>query len=231
MQIDIQCSPSYAIAYCFLEAGEKLRAESGSMALMSTGLDVSVDAGPGGIAKGLMRKGLAKESFFMTTYTARVHGAWVAVAPKYPGDLHVVDVAEATGGMFVESGSLLALSGGLADDVRFAGLGNIAMHEGATMQRVHGDGKLLLATYGGMQRFELADGESLIIDTGHIVAMSDQLRRSMRVGPLAGLVKAKLSGEGLVAELTGPGVLLAQTRAEAGLRSWLFPERGARNNG
>lgn len=226
MQVNIQCAPSYALAYCYLEAGEGMRAESGAMAVMSAGISVKVDAGPGGVAKGLIRKTLAQESFFMVRYIAQIHGAWVAVAPKYPGDIAVVDV-NSDRGMLVQAGSVLAMSDGLSDDVRFAGVGNIALREGATMQHIHGTGKLLMSTYGGMQRFELAQGEQMVVDTGHLVAYSAGMKT--KVGPLASLMTAKLSGEGLVAMIEGPGLVYIQTRAEEALQGWLVPDRSKRN--
>jgi uncharacterized protein (AIM24 family) len=39
-----------------------------------------------------------------------------------------------------------------------------------------------------------------------------------------------MSGEGIVARLTGPGPVFIQTRAEQGLTSWLAPSR-AHDNG
>lgn len=222
MRVDIQCSPAYALAYCYLESGQTVRAEAGAMAAMSAGIVVRADAGPGGVAKGLLRKTLGGESFFMSRFTSQVHGAWVAVAPKYPGDIAALDITPERG-MVAERGAMLAIEDGLNVDVKFAGLGNILMREGATMQRIHGLGKLLLCTYGGMQRFDLGAGESIVVDTGHLVAYSERMRVS--VGPLSGLVTAKLSGEGLVAQIEGPGTVLVQTRAEQSLHSWLMPEK------
>lgn len=225
MQVTIQADPAYSVAYCSLDAGEKIRSMSGAMATMSAGVDVSVDAGPGGVVKGLMRKSLAKESFFMTTYTARVQGAWVALAPEMPGDVCAVNMSQEQEGLYVQGSSVLGMTAGLSDNVRFAGLGSVALHEGAVLQRVHGDGQLLVSTYGGLQSNTLGNGETMIVDTGHLVALSDGMQKTMRVGPLAGLLRAKFSGEGLVAELQGPGLVLTQTRTEAGVQSWLMPDR------
>lgn len=223
MRTDIRCSPAYALAYCYLEAGETMRAESGAMALMSSGITVKVDAGPGGVARGLMRKALAGESFFMARYTANVQDAWVAVAPKYPGDIAAVAIHPGRG-LMVEQGAMLALSSGLACDVKFAGVSNIVLREGATLSRIHGEGTALISTYGGMEHFELGEGQTIVVDTGHLVAYSEGMR--VRVGPLSGVVTAALSGEGLVAEITGPGHIYAQTRAEQSLTGWLMPSRG-----
>lgn len=226
MHVDVKCSPAYAMAYCYLEADESVRVEAGGMAAMSGGMHVKADAGPGGMRKGLMRKALGGESFWMGRYQADVHGAWVAVAPKFPGDIAVVDLHG--NGIVAVAGSLLALSDGIEADVRFAGVPNMILHEGATMLRLHGTGKVVLCTYGGLQDFHLEAGEQLIIDTGHIVAYTDTMR--MKVGPLSGLMTAKFSGEGLVGMLTGPGVVYMQTRAEQVLKNWLMPG-AAQNSG
>jgi uncharacterized protein (AIM24 family) len=47
---------------------------------------------------------------------------------------------------------------------------------------------------------------------------------------LGGARVAAMSGEGIVARLTGPGPVFIQTRAEQGLTSWLAPSR-AHDNG
>jgi uncharacterized protein (AIM24 family) len=107
MRVNIQCAPSYALAYCYLEAGESVRAESGAMACMSAGITVKVDTGPGGVAKGIMRKTLGGESFFMGRYTAQVHGAWIALAPKIPGDIAEVDITPERG-LMATAGAVLA---------------------------------------------------------------------------------------------------------------------------
>lgn len=227
MKVNIQCPASYAIAYCYLESGETLRAESGAMAVMSDGLEVKAGAGPGGVAKGILRKTLGGESFFMTNFKAIVHGAWVGLTPRYPGDITAVEITPDRG-LMAETGSMLALTSGLDLDVRFAGVGRFVLREGAVMNRIRGEGTALLCTYGGIQRFDLAAGERMVIDTGHLVAMSEGM--PMRTGPLTGIVTAAMSGEGLVAELEGPGLVLVQTRAEQQLRSWLLPHR-AQNRG
>lgn len=220
MHIEVKCAPAHAIAYCYLEAGESVRCESGAMAAMSGGISVKADTGPGGMVKGLLRKGLGGESFWMARYESDVHGAWVSVAPKYPGDIAVVDLDGP--GIVAEAGSLLAISDGVAADVRFAGVGNMLLREGATMLRLHGHGKAVLCTHGGLQRFDLAPHEQLIVDTGHLVAFSDTLR--LQVGPLSGLMTAKFSGEGLVGLLEGPGVVYTQTRSEEEFRTWMLQE-------
>jgi uncharacterized protein (TIGR00266 family) len=221
MEIKLTCAPSYTLAYCFLAAGESVLVESGAMAAMSGGVSVGVGVGSGGVAKAAVRKVLGGESFFMGRYSADVHGAWVAVAPRYPGDIAHERIDG--GGLVIESGSLLAVSESVNVDVKWAGLRAIVLREGATMLRCTGSGDLLVGSYGGIQRFQLADREQLIVDTGHLVGFSETV--SLKVGALSSLTTSAVVGEGLVALMEGPGTVLLQTRAEQGLRNWIMPER------
>jgi uncharacterized protein (TIGR00266 family) len=222
MDVRLTCSPSYTLAYCHLAASEVVMVEAGAMAAMSAGVRTSGSVGPGGIGKAVMRKALGGEGFFMARYQAELEGAWVAVAPRYPGDIAAERITP-DAGMLIEQGSLLAVSQGLSVDVKYAGVRNIVLQEGVTLLRVSGDGDLLAGTYGGLQRFVLGDGEQVIVDTGHLVGFSDTVKTKIHM--LGGAATSVVSGEGLVGVITGPGVVLMQTRAEQALRSWLFPDR------
>lgn len=224
----LTCAPSYSMAYCYLSAGESVLVERGGMAAMSSGLEVSAGIGSGGVAKAAMRRAFGGESFFMGRYRAVIHGAWVAVAPPYPGDIAVVDLTGNDDGMRLETGSLLAAADTVEVNVRYAGLGVVALREGATMLHVGGHGKVLVGSYGGIQQFTLREGEQVIVDTGHLVGFADTVQ--LRVGPLSGVAVSAITGEGLVAQLSGPGLVLIQTRAEQGMRDWLSPDR-AQNTG
>lgn len=227
MDIEIRHSPAYSVAYCRMAVGEVVRAERGAMIAMSGGMKVTVDTGPGGIARGLMRKALVGEGLFMTRFESQAHGAWVSVASKYPGDMVVVPVGGTAGaGIVAEAGSLVAMTEGVSADPRWAGLRMIAMREGATMIRVAGEGQVLLAAYGGIEAFDIQDGESLVFDSGHIVAFTEGM--PVRVGPLTNVLTSALSGEGLVAEISGPGRVWTQTRAVIEAGAWLLPDKRAR---
>ena len=128
----------------------------------------------------------------MGAYRSNINGSWVAVA-LFPGDI----AHEALSGesLLIESGALLAVSESLKVDVKFSGLSNIVLREGASMLRVSGAGDLLLGAYGGLQRFELGVGEHLIVDTGHLVGTRRRVSRSalsaLSLHPLSS-VKASL---------------------------------------
>ena len=221
MEIERKCSPSYTVAYVLLDYKESVIATSGAVAYCSGGISAKATA-PGGVTRSLIRRRLGDESFFMGRYTAEVHHAWVALAPKFPGDVFEVAVG-AQSPLLVESGALLAMSDGVQIDVKWAGARNIAMHEGATVLSVSGSGLALLSSYGGIEHFQLQQDQEVIIDTGHIVAWSRSCK--YRLGMLGGVIGAQLTGEGLAAVLTGPGDVWVQTRAEQDFKDWLMPER------
>jgi uncharacterized protein (TIGR00266 family) len=227
MNIDLKCQPSYTVAYVGLDYGESVLVERNALAFCSDGIEASFTTGSGSLISAAMRRGFGGENFFMGRYTAGVHGAWVGVAPKYPGD--IIDIKLRDSAILAEQGSLLACCGNVDIDVRYAGVRKILLREGATVLRIHGTGDALLSTYGAMQKFDLADGQAIVVDTGHFVAMSETC--TMTVGFLGGAVTSAASGEGLVARITGPGSVWTQTRAETRLSSWVLPDRRQNRNG
>lgn len=75
--------------------------------------------------------------------------------------------------------------------------------------------------FGGIIEKDLAAGEILSVDTGHLVAFPDTMQFSIkRVG---GWKSTLLSGEGLVADMVGPGKILMQTRHLPGFVHALYP--------
>ena len=224
MRIQVECKSAYSIGYVFLANGEKLEVESGSLMAMSQGIVARVTTG-GGVAKAVFRKVLGQENFFLTEYESMVDGAWVALTSKYPGDMINLDLS-ANEGVCIQSGSLVAVSEGVDIDVRYAGVRNIILREGATTLLATGNGNVLISSYGAIQEYQINQGESMFVDTGHIVAWTSNLQ--VNIGLLGGAVTAATSGEGLVAKYTAslePGKVWVQTRSETQLRSWIFPER------
>lgn len=227
MNIDLKCQPSYTVAYIGLDHQESVLVERNALAVCSDGIEASFATGSGGILSAAMRKTFGGENFFMGRYTATVHGAWISVAPRYPGD--IIDIKLNGEGILAEQGALLACCGNIDIDVRYAGARKILLREGATVLRVHGHGDALLSTYGAMQRFDLNAGQGIVVDTGHFVAMSETC--TMRVGFLGGAVTSAASGEGLVARIAGPGSVWTQTRADLPNASLMFPNRNQNRTG
>lgn len=221
MQVDVTSRPAYAVAYVRLARGEAVFAEAGALVAMSAGVEASATLS-GGLVQSVARRLIANESLVMARYTAHVDGGWVSLAPRFPGDVVSLELSPSSP-LYVQAGSLLAHCETVDVGPTAGNVQTVALREGAIVLAATGQGPLILAGYGGLERFDLNAGETLVVDSGHIAAWSASLR--FRVGPLKGFVSSALTGEGVVAEFTGPGTVLVQTRAEQQLRSWLLPDR------
>lgn len=222
MDVNVTSRPAYSLAYVKLVSGESVFCEPGSMVAISAGIEVSATM-HGGVVRSTLRRLVAQEGFLLVKYTARTTGAWVALAPKFPGDVTPIAIS-AGDGLIIQSSSFLASSDNVDVSPALGSVQSFALREGATVMHVTGVGTVVIAAYGGVERFDLGPKQQLVVDSGHLVAWSAGL--GFRVGPLKGIVSSTLTGEGLVGEFTGPGVVYLQTRAEQHLRSWLFPEHG-----
>ena len=216
MDIEIRHNPAFAVARAVLAPGEAIQAESGAMMATSGGVAVESKV-TGGLMKGLKRSVLGGESLFMTTLTAGGDGGWVDCAARLPGDAFVLDV---DGAYNLTRGSWLCSESSIELDTKWGGLKNLAGGEGGFMVHVTGRGKVAVACYGAVERVTLAAGESLVVDSGHLVAFSTQTQFTTRK-VTSGLMQTVKSGEGLVLDFQGPGELYMQSRNPSEFVAWL----------
>jgi uncharacterized protein (TIGR00266 family) len=216
MKVDVRHSPSFAVARVTLAAGEGVRAESGAMMATSAGIAVESST-QGGIMKGLKRSVLGGESLFITRLSAGSDGGWVDLAPRLPGDVTTIDV---DGSVSLTSGAWLCSSDGVEIDTKWGGFKNLAGGEGGFLIHAEGSGQVLASCYGALDVVDLKAGESLVLDSGHLVAFGDGISYVTR-RVTQGLMQTLKSGEGLVFELTGPGRIWTQSRNPTELLSWL----------
>ncbi len=216
MKIDIQYKPSYALAEVSLEAGEKIKAEGGAMASMSSNVNIQTHKATkkGGILKSLKAAVLGGESFWMNTFTAENGKGEVTLAPTLPGDIATVTL---NGSMFVQSSSFLAGPEDLDFDTKFQGMRGFFSGESLFFLKLTGNGDVLLSSYGGIE--ELPVDGSIIVDTGHIVAFSEGL--SYKVKKFGGWKSFFFSGEGLIMEFSGKGRIWIQSRNVKSFGDWL----------
>ncbi len=217
MLVDIRHAPSFAVARCTLANTEHVKVEAGAMAAMSDG--VTLDAKmEGGFLKSLSRSALGGNSFFVTTYTSSVDGGWVDVTAVLPGDITVIE-STPDRPLAVTKGAWLANEQSLAMDTKWGGANNLFGGEGGFVSRFDGAGKIVVASYGALDRHALQAGERLVVDSGHIVAYDAYI--AMQTRTTGGVMKSLKSGEGLVLEITGPGLVWTQSRNPNGLITWL----------
>jgi uncharacterized protein (TIGR00266 family) len=219
MDVDIRYSPAFALAVITLPPGGEVRAEAGAMTSMSGGVEIETRA-QGGMLAGLKRSVLGGESFFINTFRAP-SGGELTVSPTLPGDIVHMPVGS-PGALMVQSGSWLASDPDVQVDTKWGGRKTFFTGEGLFLLRCTGAGDMIVSSYGAIERRALAQGEVLKIDTGHIVAFEENI--GYQVNKVGGWKSTLLSGEGLVATFTGPGVLWLQTRSPADFIGWLIPQ-------
>jgi uncharacterized protein (TIGR00266 family) len=216
MEIQIRHNPAFAVARAVLGPGEAIKAESGAMMATSGGVDVESKM-EGGLMKGLKRSVLGGESLYMTTLTAPAEGGWVDCAARLPGDAFVLDV---NGAYNLTRGSWLCSESSITIDTKWGGFKNLAGGEGGFFIHASGQGKVALACYGAVERVQLAEGESLVVDSGHLVAFSVDAQYTTRK-VTSGLMQTLKSGEGFVLDFRGPGELYIQSRNPSEFVAWL----------
>jgi uncharacterized protein (TIGR00266 family) len=218
MDVSIRHSPSFAAARITLDPREEIRAESGAMMATSAGVGVASST-QGGVMKGLKRSVLGGESLFVTTFTAPANGGWVDVAHHLPGDVITATVSPERP-LSITRGCWLASAASVQLDAKWGGFKNLFGGEGGFLVHAAGAGTVLLACYGAIDTIQLADGESVTIDTGHVVAFDPTVTSQMRK-VAGGMIQTLKSGEGFVFDFTGPGWVMTQSRNPSALQAWI----------
>jgi uncharacterized protein (TIGR00266 family) len=218
MKTEILYRPSYSMAKVTLNPNENISVESGSMVAMSSNIQVETKM-KGGLLKSLARSVLGGESFFINTYQSSSESGEIMLAPALPGDVFTFDMTGET--YLVQSGSFLASSEGVSTDTKWGGAKTFFGGEGLIMLRCAGTGALILSSYGAIHELDLNEGESYTVDTGHLVAFSEDI--GFKVRTIGGIKSTIFGGEGLVIDLTGPGKVLMQTRSVGAFLDWLLP--------
>ncbi|KAF5078361.1 hypothetical protein DSECCO2_140310 [anaerobic digester metagenome] len=217
MEYEILYKPSYSLLKLDLERLEQVNAESGALVSMSSG--ISIETGmKGGLFGGLKRSLLGGESFFINKFTAESPGE-ITMAPPLPGDIHTMDLENEV--IFVQSGSFMAGTIDIDINTKWGGSKTFFSKEGLFLLKIGGTGSLFTSSFGAIHPLTLEEGETYLVDTGHIVAFDEHV--GYQVKKIGGLKSTLFSGEGLVVELTGPGKAWIQSRSEDAFLSWLIP--------
>jgi uncharacterized protein (TIGR00266 family) len=218
MEVAIRHAPSFAVARCSLTPSEMVRAESGAMMATSDGVAIEASM-QGGLMKSLRRGVLGGESFFITTYTAPPGGGWVDVAANLPGDMVQVEVGARP--LFIQRGSYIASEAGVDIDTRWGGFKSLFGGEGGFLIRATGSGTVVLSSYGAIDRIRLAEGETVVVDSGHMVAFDESVTFSLRRAAGGKTIQTLKSGEGFVFDFRGPGEVMVQSRNPDAVVQWL----------
>jgi uncharacterized protein (TIGR00266 family) len=204
-----------------LDPQETAIAEAGSFMYMGEGIVMETIFGDGSEQKGgffnkILGAGkrlLTGESLFMTAYTHQGSGkARVAFASPYPGKIIPMDLAELGGKIICQKDSFLCAAKGVSVGIEFQrklGTGLFG-GEGFIMQKLEGDGLAFCHAGGYVVKRELKPGEVLRVDTGCIVAYTQEVDYDIQF--VGGIKNTLFGGEGVFfATLKGPGTVWLQT--------------------
>ena len=203
-----------------LDPQETAVAESGSFMMMDEAIQMSTIFGDGSGQKGIMgklfsagKRLLTGESLFMTAFTNLGNAkARVTFAAPYPGKIIPLDLSYYGGKIIAQKDSFLAAAKGVSIGIelqRKLGTGLFG-GEGFIMQKLEGDGMVFVHSGGLVIEKELAIGEMLRVDTGCIVAFTQQVDYDIQF--IKGIRNVMFGGEGLFyATLRGPGKVWIQS--------------------
>lgn len=197
------------VVICYPEAGQTLCSESGAMSWMSP--NMKMDTNTGGGLKKMFGRMLSGEALFMNEYTAQGGNGMIAFASSFPGSIIPYQVSPGNG-IVVQKRGFLAMEKGLTLSVHLQhklGKGLFG-GEGFIMQKITGDGLVFLEIDGHCKEYDLAAGQSIIVDTGYLAAMSESC--TMEIETVKGVKNIFLGGEGLFhTRVTGPGKVYIQS--------------------
>lgn len=196
------------VVICYPEEGQTLCTQSGAMSWMSPNMEMETQAGGFKKAIGRMFSG---ESVFLNEYTARGGSGMIAFASAFPGSIIPYRVTPGNS-IVVQKRGFLAMEKGLDLSVFFQKRFGTGLFggEGFIMQKVSGDGLVFLEIDGYCKMLDLHAGESILVDTGYLAAMSESC--SMEIQTVKGLKNKFLGGEGFFnTRITGPGTVYIQS--------------------
>ena len=204
-----------------LDPQETAIAEAGSFMMMDEGIQMETLFGDGSNSQGgifgkLLNAGkrlLVGESLFMTAYTNTSPGKKkVSFASPYPGKIIPLDLSRLGGKIVCQKDAFLCAAKGVSIGIEFQrklGTGLFG-GEGFNMEKVEGDGMAFVHAGGHVLSRELQPGELLKVDTGCIVAFTQNVDYDIQF--VGGIKNTLFGGEGVFfATLRGPGTVWIQT--------------------
>ena len=210
---------SFPIVICTLQNGETMKNETGAMAFMTSNIKMETTT-DGGLLKGLGRA-LSGDTLFLNFFTAQSDNEQIGFSSRTPGKIIPINLNGST--IIGQKNAFLAAEKSVDVDIFFKkklGAGLFG-GEGFILQKFSGNGIVFLEIDGEVIEKDLAPGEKLLLDPGHIAAMEPTV--DFGIERVKG-AKNILFGEGIFfSKLTGPGKVWIQTMPLCKLAEALIP--------
>ncbi|WP_295722855.1 TIGR00266 family protein [uncultured Methanobrevibacter sp.] len=211
---------SFPMVICTLKQGETMKNETGAMAFMTSGMNMETNTG-GGLLKGIGRA-LSGDTIFLNYFTAENDNEQIGFSACTPGKIIPFELNESKT-IIGQKNAFLAAENSIDVDIYFKdklGAG-IFGGEGFILQKFSGKGVVFLEIDGEVIEKDLEEGETILLDPGHIAAMDESV--DFDIERVKG-AKNILFGEGLFfTKVTGPGKVWIQTMPLSKLAEALIP--------
>ncbi len=219
------------VVTCYPEVGQTLCAEGGAMSWMSPNMHMETK---GGGFKKVLGRMFSGESLFLNEYTPQGGAGEIAFSSNFPGSVIPFELHFGAG-LIVQKASFLAMEKGIDLSIYFQKRFSKGLFggEGFIMQRATGEGLLFLEVDGYCKEVELGVGQSILVSTGHLAAMTESC--TMDIEMIQGAKNIFLGGEGLFhTRITGPGKVYLQSMPIADVAARIsayLPSSGSSDSG
>ncbi|MEZ4812293.1 MAG: AIM24 family protein [Caldisericia bacterium] len=162
------------VVVCKMTEGEKMMSESGGMSWMTPGMKMETSM-KGGLM-GAFKRGLAGESAFVNTFTSTENNDEIAFVSSFPGQIVHMKLEEGQH-IIAQKGTFLAGSEDIKLEMFFRKklMAGLFGGMGFIMNKISGPGDVFLEVDGAMTVKDLADGEVLMVDTGHVAILDSSV--------------------------------------------------------
>lgn len=197
------------VVICYPESGQTICTQSGAMSWMSPNMDMQTNSG-GGFKKAMGRL-FSGDTIFLNEYTPIGGAGMIALASSFPGSIIPLEITPGNG-IIVQKKGFLAMEKGMELSLYFQKKFKKGFFggEGFIMQRISGYGTAFIEIDGHCKVYDLEAGQSIVIDTGYLAAMSETC--TMDIQTIKGVKNIFLGGEGIFhTVVTGPGKVYIQS--------------------
>lgn len=220
MEYSIQ-GDTLPVVICKLQNGEKMITESGAMSWMSPNMLMETTSN-GGLGRAFGRA-FSGERMFQNIYTAQGGTGTIAFASSFPGSIRAFQITPDRD-IILQKKSFLASEASVNLEIYFSKNASSGFFggEGFILQRISGNGIAFAEFDGQIIEYNLAPGQQIVVDTGHLAAMDSTCAYEVRTIP--GMKNKFLGGNGFFNTLiTGPGRVLLQTMPISKLGAMISP--------
>ena len=212
---------SFPAAKVTLNSGESVFTQSGAMAWADSSIEMSTNA-EGGFLKSLGRM-FSGASLMFVTHKATQDNSEVTFSASFPGSIKEFNV-DANHEYLAQKSAFLVADptvnvDATVNDNFWAGLFG---GEGFILQKYSGNGSILVEIDGSVQEVDLAPGQQIKVETGHVALFESTVQYNIE--SVKGFKNILFGGQGLfLTTLTGPGKVYLQTLTAQDMAQKLIP--------